>query len=311
MKTLASHLDDYLDLRHKLGFKLRLAGGLLRRFVRFAQKKKAPVITMRLALEWATHPADCQPAQWANRLGIVRRFAQHVSGADPRTQIPPQELLPHRYHRKPPYLYSDKEIRRLMQTSRQLPSPDDLRAISNATLFGLLAVTGMRVGEAIGLDRKDVDLDQGLLTVRQAKFNKSRLVPLHFTTQKKLREYERVRDRHHPHPKSPSFFLSERGTRLTDWTVRRWFVIASHKIGLRAPNDRRGPRIHDVRHRFAYRTILNWYRRGMDVQAHLPELTTFMGHGHVADTYWYISSSPELLKLATQRLEGQKGGVRS
>lgn len=309
MKSLASHLDGYLELRHKLGFKLRLAGGLLRRFVIFARKKRASVITRKLALEWATQPAHCQPAQWANRLGILRRFAQYVSGSDPRTEIPPQELLPHRYHRKPPYLYSDKEICRLIQAAGQRPAPNDLRAVSNATLFGLLAVTGMRVGEAIGLDCKDVDLNQGLLTVRQAKFNKSRLVPIHFTTQQKLREYERVRDGHHPHPKSPSFFLSERGTRLTDCTVRRWFIIASHQIGLRAPTDHRGPRIHDVRHHFAYKTILNWYRRGMDVEAHLPELTTFMGHGHVADTYWYISSSPELLKWATRRLECQKGGV--
>ena len=311
MKSLASHLESYLELRHRLGFKLRLAGGLLRRFVCFAQQRKARFITRKLALKWATLPADCQPAQWANRLGILRRFAQHVSAADARTQVPPQELLPHRYHRKPPYLYSDEEIDRLIRTIGTLPAPKDLRAISNATVLGLLAVTGMRVGEAIALDRKDVDLHQGLLTVRQAKFNKSRLIPIHFTTREKLREYERLRDHRHPHPTSPSFFLSERGTRLTDCTVRRWFVIASHKMGLRAPTDRRGPRIHDVRHHFAHKTILNWYRRGSDVEAHLPELTTFLGHRHVADTYWYISSSPELLKLATQRLERQKGGAGS
>jgi len=311
MKTLAAHLESYLELRHRLGFKLRLAGGLLRRFVRFAQQQKARFITRKLALDWATLPADCQPAQWANRLGILRRFAQHVSALDPRTEVPPQELLPHRYHRKPPYLYSDKEIRQLIETIGSLPAPNDLRALSHATLLGLLAVTGMRVGEAIALDRQDVDLHGGLLTVRQAKFNKSRLIPIHFTTQKKLREYKRVRDQCHPHPASPSFFLSERGTRLTDCTVRRWFIIASHKMGLRAPADRRGPRIHDVRHHFAHKTILNWYRRGSDVEAHLPELTTFLGHGHVADTYWYISSSPELLKLATQRLERRKGGVDS
>jgi len=309
MKSLAIQLEAYLVLRRKLGFKLRLAEGLLHRFVLFAQKKKASVISTKLALAWATQPADCQPAQWANRLGMVRRFALYVSGDDPRTEIPPQEVLPHRYHRKPPYLYSDKEVCSLIKTARQLPASNDLRAISNATLFGLLAVTGMRVGEAIGLDRKDVDLRQGLLTVRQAKFNKSRLVPIHFTTRKKLQEYERLRDQYWPHPKNPSFFLSERGTRLTDCTVRRWFIIASRRIGLRAPTDRRGPRIHDLRHLYAFKTILNWYRRGMDVEAHLPELTTFMGHGHVADTYWYISAAPELLKLATQRLERQKGGA--
>ena len=155
MKRLSTYLDEYLELRHKLGFRLRLAGGLLRRFVRFAQREGASFITRKLAVEWATQPAACQPAQWANRLGIVRRFAQYVSGTDPRTEIPPPELLPHRYHRKPPYLYSDREVRRLIQVARQLPSPGDLRAASHATVFGLLAVTGMRVGEAIGLDRAD------------------------------------------------------------------------------------------------------------------------------------------------------------
>lgn len=307
MKNLAAHLEEYLELRRKLGFRLRLAGGLLRRFVLFAREKRASFITTKLALQWATRPADCQPSQWANRLGMVRRFAQYMSGTDLRTEIPPQELLPHRYHRKPPYLYSDREVRRLIQTARRLPSPEDLRAVSHATLFGLLAVTGMRVGEAIALDRKDVDLSQGILTVRQAKFGKSRLVPVHLTTGKQLLAYARVRDRICPRPNTASFFISERGTRLTDCTVRRWFVIVSHRIGLRAPTDRRGPRIHDLRHHFAYRTLLNWYRRDMDVEAHLPKLTTYLGHGHVADTYWYISATPELLRLATQRLERRKG----
>jgi len=308
MKTLSTHLEEYLELRHKLGCKLYRAGGLLHRFVRFAQEKQATFITSKLALEWATQPADSQPAQWANRLGMVRRFAKYVSGADPRTEIPPQELLPHRFHRKPPYLYTDAEVSRLIQVSRQLPDPNDLRAISHSTVFGLLAVTGMRVGEAIGLDRPDVDLHQGILTVRQAKFEQSRLLPLHRTTQKKLQDYEAVRDQLCPRPKSPSFFLSERGTRLKYFTVRRWFVSASRKMGLRAPTDHRGPRLHDLRHRFAYKTILQWYRQDLDVEAHLPELTTYLGHRHVADTYWYISATPELLHLATQRLERRQGG---
>jgi integrase len=167
----------------------------------------------------------------------------------------------------------------------------------------------MRVSEAIGLDRRDVDLKQGLLTVRNTKFGKSRLVPIHQTTQTKLQDYERLRDRFISHANTVSFFLSERGTRLTDCTFRHWFIVASRKIGLRGNADSHGPRIHDLRHRFAIKTILNWYRRGADVEAHLPELTTYLGHGHVADTYWYISSTPELLKLATQRLERREGEV--
>jgi integrase len=309
MKSLARHLEAYLDLRHKLGFKLRVQAGLLARFVDFARQKKASVITTKLALSWATGAQGCQQSQWANRLGMVRRFARYVSGADPRTEIPSQELLPLRLRRKTPYLYTDSEVCRLIDAIRLLPDPLDLRAASNATLLALLAVTGMRVSEAIGLDRQDVDLEQGLLTVRNAKFGKSRLVPIHRTTQSKLQDYERLRDRFFPNANTASFFLSERGTRLTDCTVRHWFIVASRNIGLRGDADSHGPRIHDLRHRFAIKTILNWYRRAADVEAHLPELTTYMGHGHVTDTYWYISSTPELLKLATQRLERRNGGV--
>ena len=236
------------------------------------------------------------------------RFAQYVSGAGPRTEIPPQELLPHRYHRKPPYLHTDAGVSRLLQSSRQLPDPKVLRAISHSTVFGLLAVTGMRVGEAIGLDRPDADLHQGLLTVRQAKFNKARLLPLHRTTQKKLQEYEAVRDQLCPQPKSPSFVLSERGTRLKYCAVLRWFVLASRKIGLRTPTDHRGPRLHDLRHLCAFKILRQGYRQDLDVEAHLPELSTYLGHEHVADTYWYISATPELLHLATQRLERRQGG---
>jgi integrase len=176
-----------------------------------------------------------------------------------------------------------------------------------STLFGLLAVTGMRLGEAIGLDRQDVDLAQGLLKVRQTKFNKSRWVPLHSTTGNRLRQYRRLRDQLYPHPQSPGFLLSEQGTRLTGWSVRRWFIGLSHQIGLRQPTDHHGPRIHDLRHRFVIETLRNWYRTGKDIEAHLPELTTYLGHAHVRDTYWYISATPELLQLATERLEQKQG----
>jgi integrase len=165
----------------------------------------------------------------------------------------------------------------------------------------------MRRGEALGLDRHDVDLDQGLLKVRQAKFNKSRGVPIHPTTQGKLQEYRRRRDRIFPHPQSPSFLLSERGTRLTGCVARYWFIRLSHQIGLRRPTDHQGPRMHDLRHRFVIRTLRHWYRTNKDVEAHLPELATYIGHAHVSDTYWYISATPELLQLATERLERKHG----
>ena len=258
MKSLASHLESYLDLRHRLGFKLRLAGGLLRRFVRFAQQKKASIHYHEagVGMGHPTRPIANRrsgPIAWAWYAALPSTSA----AVDPRTEVPPQELLPHRYHRNPPYLYSDKEIRKLIQTARQLPAPNDLRAISNATLFGLLAVTGMRVGEAIDLDREDVDLHRGCSPfARPSSTNHDwfrSTSPLGTNSE----NMKRLRDECCRHPKSPSFFLSERGTRLNDFTVRRWFVIASRKIGLRGPTDRRGPRIHDLRHHFAHKTILN------------------------------------------------------
>ena len=303
MSALSPRLEEYLELRGRLGFRLRLAGSLLRKFVRFAKQQRASFITTKLALRWATQPADCQPSQWANRLGMVRRFAQYVSAVDPRTEIPPPGLLPHRYQRKTPYLYRDQEVLRLIKAARQMESPGRLRGPTASTLFGLLAVTGMRVGEAISLNREDVDLTQALLTVRQAKGHKTRLVPIHPSTRDALRRYECRRGQTCPNPPSPSFFISERGTRLTDCTVRYWFIRISQQIGLREPTDHRGPRLHDLRHRFAINTLLCWYRTDKDVEAHLPELATYLGHGHVADTYWYLSATPELLRLATRRLE--------
>ena len=311
MNPLSRHLEEYLALRRRLGFELRNAGCELHKFLRFAQQAKASFVTTKLALGWATQPTGCQPAQWTTRLGMVRRFAEYLSAVDPRTEVPARGLLPHRYHRKSPYFYRDHEVTQLIQAAQKIPSPKGLRAATYSTLFGLLAVSGMRLGEAIGLDRQDVDLDQGLLKVRQAKFNKSRWVPIHSTTRARLQRYRRLRDHLFPHPQSPSFLLSEQGTRLTDWIVRRWFIRLSHQIGLRQPTDHHGPRLHDLRHRFVIQTLRHWYRMNKDVEAHLPELTTYIGHGHVRDTYWYISATPELLQLATERLERQPGAPLS
>ncbi len=311
MNAWNRHLRQYLELRHRLGFKLHNASRELRKFVSFAQRQKASFLTTKLALGWATQATGCEPAYWTTRLGMVRHFAEYLSAVDPRTEIPPQGLLPHRYHRKSPYFYGDHQVTQLIQAAQKIPSPKGLRAATYSTLFGLLAVTGLRLGEAIGLDRQDVDLAQGLLKVRQTKFNKSRWVPIHRTTGNRLQQYRRLRDRLYPHPKSPSFLLSERGTRLTGWIVRRWFIRLSHQIGLRQPTDHHGPRIHDLRHRFVIETLRHWYRAGKDIEAHLPELTTYLGHGHVKDTYWYISATPELLQLATERLEQKQGGPLS
>jgi len=308
MSVLSSAVDEYLALRRTLGFKLTGVDHDLQQFVCFAESEGVEWITPDLALRWATQPAKASPAHWARRLRIVRQFAQYYSALDPRTEIPSPALLPYHYVRKPPYLYRDEEIAALIEAAARLPSSTGLRAATYATLFGLLAVTGMRISEPIGLDRADVDLSQGSLSIHGAKFGKSRWLPLHPTTTAKLACYVERRDCLYPTPSTPSFFLSEKGTRLTVWSVRWTFVKLSRQIGLRAPEDHHGPRLHDLRHRFAIRTLLDWYRCGANVEQRLPQLAAYLGHAHVSDTYWYLSATPELLALAARRLEPNHGG---
>jgi integrase len=303
---LREALEEYLTVRRALGFILAEPSRLLHKFVVYAEQKGAPSITTELALRWAIQPG-CRPAQWANRLSMVRRFARYMSALDARTEIPPHGLLPYRFRRTQPYLYTDEEIAHLIEAAQKLPSLLGLRAATYTTLFGLLTVTGMRVSEPVSLDRDDVDLGRGILTVRRTKFGKTRMLPLHASTLEALRRYVDRRDR--LFPKTRSFFVSERGTRLTVWSVEKTFVLLSRQIGLRSPEDSYGPRLHDLRHRFAVQTLLRWYRTDIDVERHLPELSTYLGHVHVADTYWYISAVPELLQLATLRLE-QRGELR-
>ena len=309
MSELRKALDEYLSIRRKLGFKLQRAGKLLHDFVLFTEKEGASFITVGLALRWATQSQNCQKAWSATRLSIVRGFARYQSTMDPRTEVPSQELMPYNYHRKPPYIYRTVEVRRLIKAAQQLQSPLGLRAANYSTIFGLLPVTGMRISELIGLNRKGVDLINGILAVYQTKFGKSRLVPIHPSTLKALQQYECLRSKIFPKPRTESFFISEQGRRLTYWTVRRTFVQLSRQIGLRGPHDSHGPRLQDFRHSFATKTLLAWYRNGMDVDRHMPELSAYLGHAHVTDTYWYLSAVPELLQLAAMRLEQSPKGM--
>lgn len=310
MTSLQKAVGDYLAMRRVLGFELRLPGGMLRAFAAFLDSKSASHITTKLALRWATQPVGAQPAQWANRLSVIRQFARFMSASDPRTEIPPPGLLPYRYKRKPPYIYHDDEVRQLLRAARHIRSATGLRATSYSTLIGLLAVTGLRINEALGLDDQDVDLADGVLTIRRTKFGKSRLVPLHPSTMRALKQYVRVRDRLRPLRPTGAFLVGEQGRRLTEWTVRYTFNKLSRQTGLRGPTDRRGPRLHDFRHRLAVKTLIGWYRRGVDVERRLPVLSTYLGHGHVTDTYWYLTAVPELLRLAAERLEA-RGGLPS
>jgi integrase len=312
MSELREAVEEYLALRQSLGFTLRLPARALRHFAAFLEAEGAAYPTAELALSWAMLPRHAQPATWAWRLGVARRFARWHKATDPRTEIPAPELLPHRYRRKSPHIYTDDEINRIIHTAGQLPSARGLRALTYATLFSLLSVTGMRVSEALALDCDDVDLNQGILTIRRTKFGKSRLVPLHPSTTHALGRYRDERDRRVPHRTCPSFFISERGTPITEWSARYTFAKVSQKIGLRAAagGHGHGPRLHDMRHRFAARTLVGWYRAGLEVERELPKLSTYLGHVHINETYWYLEAVPEMLGLASERLlnEPPEGG---
>jgi integrase len=313
MNTLRQAVRQYLSMRRALGFKLRQAGDGLLDFVTFMEQQRASYITLPLALAWAKQRAEGHHDAWsAQRLSYVRLFARYRSATDRRTQIPPAGLLPYRPRRARPYLYSDKEIRQLLRAALNMPlsphCPDPrggaflLRVYY--CLFGLLSVCGLRLGEARNLQLQDVDLRTGVLTIRGGKFGKDRLLPLHASTCKVLADYILRRRRHWAgRSVSPYLFVSSWGNRLDAGSIHRAFYAASRRIGLRSAADSHGPRLHDLRHRFATTTLVNWYRTDQDPERRLPLLSAFLGHVHVSDTQWYLSGSPELMREAMSRLE--------
>jgi integrase len=302
VSPLRRAVDEYLTVRRRLGFKLDGAGRLLADFAAYCERSGATILTSDVALAWARQPADAQPVWWSIRLRAVRAFARYLHAIDARHEVPPSDVLPAPPCRATPYLYSDADLGRLMAAARALPTP--LRAATYATLIGLLAATGMRVGEAIRLDRADVDWSDGLLTVRASKFGKAREVVLHPTAVDALRAYDR---RLRPRPPSPAFLVSTTGTRLTYTEVHRTFHRLVAAAGLERRSARCRPRPHDLRHTFAVSTLLCWYRAGLDVAERMHLLSTYLGHTDPAHTYWYLSAAPELLALAAERLERALG----
>ena len=295
MSRFRDAVAEYLEIRRALGFKLKRAGRLLPHFVEYLATHRCSIITTRLAFDWARQSPDAHPAWWAARLSIVRGFARHLQAEDPRQEVPPIGLIPHRVPRAVPVLFSSKEVSALLRAARGLRPP--LRSANYETLFGLLAVTGMRIGEAIRLDRDDVDWDLGLIVVRNSKFGKSREVVLHPSVVSVLRRYARVRDEHHRRPRSLRFFLSLEGTPLIYSTAHRTFRELARAAGIRAG------RPHDMRHSFAVRTLLRWYREGANIDSRMPRLSTYLGHKNPDSTYWYLTASPELMAIACRKLE--------
>jgi integrase/recombinase XerD len=307
MTPLGQAIQDYLALRRSLGFKLRDAGLCLVRFAAFMETRDAPHITTALALEWIRQSPSVTPATWAQRLGYVRGFARHHAASDPQTEVLPAGLLPFHPRRARPYLYSDDDIAQLLRCALNLPPAGGLRPWTYHALLGLLGVAGLRVGEAIRLMDEDVDLQEGLLTIRGTKFGKSRLVPIHPSTGEILQQYRARREHFLAGDTASAFFINGRGHRLDIGDVHRTFYRLSRQVGLRGATASHGPRLHDFRHRFAVQTLLRWYRSGEDVERRLPVLSTYLGHVHVADTYWYLSACPELMGLAVGRLEQRWG----
>lgn len=305
MNDLRDALESYLAIRRALGFKLERAELLLADFVAHLETNGTDTITTDAAVAWATLPPNGASDWWAQRLSVVRGFARHLHAIDPTHEVPPVDLLPGRSHRATPYLYSDADIAALMAAAREFRSP--LRAATFETLVGLLAVTGLRIGEALRLDRDDVDLVEGVMVIRLSKFGKSREVALHASTVEALAAYTRERDRLCPRRVVPAFFISTAGTRLLYCNAHLAWLDLVRRAGLQPRSPKCRPRPHDLRHSFAVRTLLGWYRDGADVQARMPELSTYLGHVHPGNTYWYLSASPELLNIVVARLDAAAG----
>jgi integrase len=303
---LRQHLDDYLSLRRALGFHLDNAGRLLSQFVGYLDQRGTDTITIEDTLRWAMLPAHASRHWWAIRVSVVRGFAAYLHGSDPRVQIPPTGLIRCGTCRATPYLYSDAEIGSLMQAAAQLQPR--LRAATYQTLIGLLAVTGLRIGEAIAADEQDLELEHGVLLVRHAKFDKQRLVPLHPSTVRALQGYRQLRHQLLPRAGSPALFVSTAGTQLLHSNISLTFAQLAARAGLTRRSAACRPRIHDLRHSFAVSVVLNWYATGADVPAMMPRLSTYLGHTDPKHTYWYLSAAPELMGLAGQRLDASLGG---
>ena len=306
MSTLAGHVEDYLRLRRALGYKLERDGVLLPQLVRYLEAAGSATLTTELAISWARLPVHARPNHWAARLSVARSFSRYLQTVEPATEVPPPAVFPARRHRPAPYLWSEQDINRLLDGARALRPR--LRAATHEALFGLLAVSGMRIGEAVGLERDDVAFDTGVITIRHAKFDRSRLVPLHPSTTAALRAYATERDRLCPARGSTAFFVSGAGTPLNRSAVAETLRRITTAMGLRT--DTVHPTAHQLRHSFAVRTLIDWHRSGVHVEEHIATLSTYLGHVSPADTYWYLSASPELMGLAADRLDARFGARR-
>lgn len=312
-----AEIREYLNLREVLGAKLQGKEKRLREFAGYLRERGETHVSVQVALQWASSPDGSSPTLPARRLADVRIFSRYLHSKDSRHEVLPPDLLPLRSRRIPPYIYSEDDISRLVQAARELPSrrgfvwlgEPRLRGRTHATAIGLIAATGLRGREVTNLDRGDVQLDDGVLVIRETKFGKTRLVPIHSTTGQALAAYAMERDRFIPRPSTEAFFLSEPGNRLSGSSLTHTFTDLVRSLGIGHPGLPRQPRLHDLRHTFAVRTLLHWYRQDIDAERHLPDLSTYLGHVHAHGTYWYLEAVPELLEHAARRM--RRRGERS
>lgn len=306
MSPLRQALADYLAVRRALGYQLKNAERLLTQFVAYLEDLGEEKISTERSLAWATLPEGAERGSWGYyRLSVVRGFATHLQAIDPATEVPAAGLLPRRRPRTTPYIYSDEQIVALIGAAGILRGAH--HAATFRTLIGLLAVTGMRIGEAIGLDRDDVDSQAGLIVVRDTKFGKSRELVLHASAIEILGRYLRRADRPRPAVCTGAVFVSTTGARLSRSSVHQAFHRLLVRAGIEPHSVSCRPRLHDLRHTFAVRTILDGYRGDGEVEGRLALLSTYLGHADPADTYWYLSAAPELMELAADRLQRHLG----
>ena len=301
MNALRDAAEDYLAIRRACGYTLRQEGRMLASYLDHLERADTTRVSVATALAWAVEPSQADPSWWAKRLTVVRGFARYLATVDDDTEVPTAGLLPNHAQRRTPYLYSPAQIAALIAAAGRLACP--LRAATFAAVIGLMTCTGIRTGEAMRLDCDDVDLDDDLLTVRNSKHGKSRLVPLHPSTTKELRGYAVRRDELCPRPATAAFFLSGAGTRLNHTNASSTFAGLRTAAGVAAPAGRRPPRLTDLRHSFAVATLVTWYADGADVPTRLPALSTYLGHASPASTYWYLHACPQLMGAAADLLE--------
>lgn len=302
--TMISKVKVYLADRRQAGFALSIAGKQLLSFARFADRSgyRGP-LTVDLASRWALANRRGLPLTAARRIEVLRSFARYCQAFDPKTEIPPVRLFGPGHRRLTPHIYTEQEIRALLAASVHLYPAKGLRPVTCATIFGLLSATGLRISEATALRRQEVDLQRGLLHIQQAKFGKSRFVPLHPSTTRALQRYVPRRDQDSSSAATDAFFVFDHGQPASTRKLQYAFRQVCRQLRWRARGGHRAPRIHDLRHSFVCRRLRRWYEEGVDLDRHILALSTYLGHAKVTDTYWYLTATPELMALAARRLE--------